>query len=719
MKLRTLSSVLLLLTSAVCARGESIGDLPLRKVVLFNSGLGYFEHETEVDGRADLELDFDKSDINDLLKSLVVQDLDGGQISSVSLPSRWPADEQLKNLSVDLTSQPTLGELLHQLRGERVTLDSGNNVGTILGVEIKAQHIGQQVVQNEVLNLLADDGLHAIPLNSIGAIKLVNEKLDADLREALKVLVAGRRADKKTVQFRFVGDGKRMVRIGYIRETPIWKVSYRIVLQGGKPSLLQGWAILENTGRSDWNNVVLTLTSGRPVTFQMELYKPLLVKRQTLLPSVPPSIASRVYSPDLEELDMDRPQAPFVTSVVPIIGPSAGMGGMGGGMGGGGMGGFGGAGFGGGGAGSGRGGPGGDSEFAPSQGVVAQATTSEIGEQFQYQISAPVSLARQRSALIPIVDQEIKTNQLSIFTAGADDEHPMLAFRMTNTTELRLTGGPITVFQDGAYAGDAQIEYLRPDEKRLVSYAQDVDLKIRYALDDQRRHLRLAQLNLGVVQIQYDVERVHRYRIQSRSDSDRKMILEQSRDDGGWKLHKEEQPQETTDSHYRFEVAVPAGKTVEVNVKEQRTDEERYDLKVIDAKKLEELASRRDFSETVRSTIKNVRELRNGIAGLEAKLKLQQQLLSDIAKEQSRIRSNMSSLDRDSDLYRRYVTKLTGQEDKFDAARDTIVRTRTELSKMRLELSRFFPSSDKVDKEDADDNPFGDDDDSTADPFGI
>ncbi|MCH7726173.1 MAG: hypothetical protein IH991_06805 [Planctomycetes bacterium] len=730
---------LFLILSMTTANAEDAVDLPLRKVVIFNSGLGYFEHEKQIEGTVEVELKFDKTDINDLLKSLVVQDMGGGQIRSVSYPSRSPISEQLRNFSMDLTKQPTLGELLHQLRGEDIRLD-GKTTGTIIGVELKPHNVGQQVINREVLNILTEKGLRGVPLDSVGDIAFVNGKIDTELRDALKLLVAGRRADKKTVRFKFVGDGKRTVRIGYIRETPIWKTSYRVVLNGNKPALLQGWAILENTSESDWDQVALTLTSGRPVTFQMDLYRPLYVERQRLLPSVPPSLASRVYSPALEKLDMDEqlaqgarsglPQAHLVTSQLPILGPAAGMvGGFGGGMGG--MGG-GGAGFGSPGgaflAGPAGGADGKRAAFDASEGVVAQAKASEIGEQFQYTISNPVTLASGRSAMIPIVDQNIKAEKLSIFTVGksslsagpygplptgggffnvgdntfatgANEQHPMLAFRLTNTTDIRLSGGPVTVFDDGAYAGDARIEYIRPEEKRLIAYAQDIDLKLRYVLEEESRKLRRVWLSLGVVRLEFDLERKHRYRIQSQSNDDRKLVLEQPRDSKDWTLHADSKPAEKTDDLYRFELAIPAEKTVAFVVAEQNSDEQQFDLKKIDLKTLEGLSRRKDIPEDIMKTILQVRHLRVGLADLAAKLQLEQKLLSDIKIEQSRIRSNMSALNRDADLYRRYVTKLTKQEDNFDKAVQVIAQTRIKHSQMRRELEKFFPCSkdDKVD----------------------
>jgi hypothetical protein len=700
----------LIIISTSVATAEDGVQLPLRKVVLFNSGLGYFEHENQIEGNAVVALKFDTGDINDLLKSLVVQDTGGGHVQSVSYPPREDDSDQLGRFSMDLSSHPTLGELLHQLRGENVTLD-GHETGTIIGVELKPQNADPRAINREVVNLLTDSGLRGVPLDAIGDIALEDEQLEAELRDALRLLVATRRPDKTTVQFTCVGDGKRTVRVGYIREMPIWKTSYRAVLEQHGQALLQGWAIVENTSESDWHEVALTLASGRPVTFEMDLRRPLFVQRQQLAPSVPPSLASRVYSPALGKLDMDaavariQPADPSQrSSQVPILGPNTGMnagfggGGMGGmgGMGGGmGMGGYAGMGDGGGGA---FAAPVPDADdrspaLDAGEGIVAQATASEIGEQFQYEIAHRVTLPGRRAALIPIVNQPVQAEKLSIFSVADDQEHPMLALRLTNTTDLRLAGGPVTVFDEGSYAGDARIEFLRPLEQRLVNYAQDVDLTLRYDLDEVTRSLSDAQIQLGVLRLEFDLERVHHYRIQSKSDSVRSLVLQQPRDPTGWSLEDEDLPAEKTDRVYRFDLAIPAGQTVEFVVTERNTDEEKFHLKSIELKTLAGIARRGDLPEQVSRIVNQIRELRVGIADLEEYLKLQTQLLADVEAEQSRIRSNMRTLQYDSELYRHYVTKMTLQEKNFDRARQVISRTRTKLSEKGRELAKFFPST--------------------------
>ena len=160
--------------SAAMAAAEETKDvnLPLKRVVLFNSGVGFFEHSGKVDGNAKVEMKFKTDQINDLLKSMVVQDLDGGQISTVNYGSKDPITKTLKTFSVDLTDNPTMAQLLQQVRGERVELEAPNKLaGVILGVETRKKQIGEQTfIDVDILNLLTDGGLRAVPMDTISTL---------------------------------------------------------------------------------------------------------------------------------------------------------------------------------------------------------------------------------------------------------------------------------------------------------------------------------------------------------------------------------------------------------------------------------------------------------------------------------------------------------------------------------------------------------------------
>src|SRR5205085_6389688 len=94
-------------------------QLPVSRAVLFTSGVAYFQREGEVEGTASVELSFPVQDINDLLKSLVLRDLNGGQVAAVGYDSYDPIDKTLKNFAVNLSDNPSLAQILERARGEK------------------------------------------------------------------------------------------------------------------------------------------------------------------------------------------------------------------------------------------------------------------------------------------------------------------------------------------------------------------------------------------------------------------------------------------------------------------------------------------------------------------------------------------------------------------------------------------------------------------------
>ncbi len=141
-----LVAVGLLAIAAASARADDKpSPLPLKKVVLFNSGVGFFEHRAEIEGDAKVDLKFNVGDVNDLLKSMVLQDLGGGKISTVTYGSMDPITKTLKTFAIDLTNNPTLADLLRQVRGEQVEIEAPTKItGTILGVEVRKQQVRRE-----------------------------------------------------------------------------------------------------------------------------------------------------------------------------------------------------------------------------------------------------------------------------------------------------------------------------------------------------------------------------------------------------------------------------------------------------------------------------------------------------------------------------------------------------------------------------------------------
>src|SRR5579884_2589618 len=288
--------------------------LPIAQVILYSSGVGYFQREGSVEGDARVDLSFDVRDVNDLIKSMTLRDLDGGHVSAVSYDSNAPVERTLQSFAINLNGNPSFGQILGQARGEKVEValaqatqgQPGTMSGTLIGVETQTHQVGKDAtVSVEVLNLWCADGVRSCKLSEVQRLRFLNPTIDSEFRKALETLALSHDTQKKAVSIQFSGEGKRRVRVGYVAESPVWKTSYRLVLdkQGKAAPYLQGWAVVENTTDEDWKDVRMALVSGRPISFRMNLYDPLFVQRPLVEPELFASLRPVAYSGSFKDAE--------------------------------------------------------------------------------------------------------------------------------------------------------------------------------------------------------------------------------------------------------------------------------------------------------------------------------------------------------------------------------------------------------------------------------
>lgn len=660
--------------------------LPLSEVVLYTSGVGYFRRDGEVEESVQVELRFKTEDINDLLKSLVVQDHSGGQVSSVTYGSRDPIEKTLKSFGIDLTTNPGFGQLLGQVRGERIEAAiPGPITGMVLSVEKKRQPVGQEKTVNvEYLNLLTDDGLRSIPLDQVQRLKLLDPRLESELREALTVLAAGHDTQKKTVAVRFEGKGERNVSIAYIVATPVWKTSYRLVLGDNEPPFLQGWAIVENTSDDDWKDVKLSLVSGRPISFTMDLYEPLHVRRPLVEPELYASLRPQVYGQAMDMADLVLGEAAAAPHAGPILEDSAPMarsrrlGGA-------------------------AAGAGGTrhvvAERAYSlalglkQGVSAAAEGGQPGELFQYAFKTPVSLARQKSAMLPIVTENVEGEKLSIYNESVQPKHPLNGFRLRNTTPLHLMQGPVTVFDGDAYAGDARIDDLAPGQDRLISYALDLKVEVEPQAQGGRQDIVAVRLRRGALIVSRKSSEARVYVIRNRDRKKKDVLVEHPfRDD--WTLVEPTECSERTRQWYRFAVPVAPEEPVRLVVREERQYDETVALTNLPGDKIAFYSRSRAAGDAVKTSLQRVARLRDKLAQTQSDRARRERTIAEISQEQTRIRENMGKLAQNSDLYARYIKKLDQQETELDDLRKKIEGLKDAEAGQERELNDYLGSLD-------------------------
>lgn len=672
---------------ALSAQGNTPGsantDIPVSSVMLFSSGVGYFEHAGIIRNTTTTELRFKTAQINDILKSLVVRDQDGGQVAAIHYPAQDPIAKTLRSFQIDITNNPGLPEFLNQLRGARVsiTAQAEQLTGTILGVETTRITVGAGEFRNlATLNLLSGATIRSIELPRITSLTLDDAQLHKELTNALSALSQARDKDKKPVTIRFTGTGNRRVRIGYVVETPVWKTSYRLLLNK-QESRLQGWAIVENQTESDWTDVSLSLVSGRPISFAMDLYQPLYATRPTVTPQLFEGLRPQRYDDGISgtrervNMQMAAPNAPLparmdVASKSASADTTA--------------------------SGPRRLGDGVNrlaemvfnAPTAPFSHVVALA--AQMGELFEYAVPH-VTLARQTSAMLPIVADAVSVERVSIYNADVLPSHPLNGVRLKNTTGKHLLQGPLTVIDDGGYAGDAQIEDIPPGQQRYLSYG--VDLKMHVTPPEPRtvQSLLTGKIANGVLSLDHKVVNTHEYELDNKGDTDKQVVIEHAIDPGAT-LVDTPKPIETTPQYYRFQGTATAHKVTTLTVKQEFVYTQTVALLTSAATDLMAVSKGGRLPAAVRDAIIKVAALKQAVTETDRLIAERTKELADISTEQSRLRENMRTVGQTTAYYQRLLEKLNEQESHIERIQSERSALQAKRDSQHVELGAFTAS---------------------------
>jgi hypothetical protein len=667
-------------------------DLPVTRITLFSSGVGYFHREGEIDGSARVDLQFPQESINDLLKSLVLQDTGGGRVVTINYDNRNPIDKTLKSFAIDLTGNPSLAQLLHQARGEKIELvtyadkaasgQAETITGLIVGVEHQKHAVGKdQVIEVAQLNVLTADGLRGVPLSTVQRVRFLKPALEEEFRKALEVLATGHDKQKKTVTLNFSGDGRRNVRVGYVTESPIWKTSYRLKLD--KDALfLQGWAIVENTTDDDWNNVRLGLVSGRPISFQMDLYEPLFVSRPVVEPELFASLRPPTYQgnlqmqealKDLNKAADEGRRADGIAAGAERAAPHSALGldrakeatlli---------------------------RNGSAAQGQLNFRQGVASVATTTELGEYFEYALEKPVSLPRQKSALLPIVNQPVEGTRVSIYNQNVHTKFPLLGLRFKNTTKLHLTQGPITVFEGNGYAGDARIADLQPGESRLLSYAIDLGTEVSPEGSNAPDSLLKVKAYKGILYATFKLRQSKTYVIKNRSEHERTVLIEHPfRAD--WQLVSPAKPAERARDVYRFELTAAPNKPIKQEVVEEQTRVDQVALSNSPDEAVRVFLRSPISSPKVKAALEEALAMKAQLEETRALIRKEEEALKVIEQDQARMRANMAQVPQTSEAYKRYLKKFDAQETEIEKRRAKVAELQEVAEQQRKAFDNFL-----------------------------
>ncbi len=651
------------LASAQSGGNATPAELPVTRVVLFTNGVGYFEHQGTVVGDQVLTLDVPQDDMDDLLQSLVLQDLDGGTVRPVRYTAQDPLARVLDGYQIDVSTNLTLAGVLLQARGATVTLVGGRTVtGSVVGVEQVQQ---PEAEPRSYVTVATATGLVRAPLDEFEEVRFADPALKAQLDGALTAMAERAGDDSSKVKISFEGEGTRRVRVAYLREMPVWKSTYRLVVGDDGRGTLQGWAILDNPTNVPLENVSVSFVAGQPISFVTSLFEPRYVSRPRLETQLAGNVVPKVDA------------GAFAAAPVPAPAAGAGARYM--------------------------------SDMAAYEmaapylagaGVEAQATGTAGGATFSYDVTQPVTVGAFESAMVPILVTEVTATQVSLFDEGTLPVHPLRAVRLTNDTGLHLAAGTVTLYDQGGFAGTAQLADLLPGDSRLLQYAVDLELSVLRTSTDVPERIVAVKLQGGLVETTVLTRRVTTVSISSTADEPRFLILALPRL-AGYDVVSPQPAPVITDTTYRFGVSLGGGTDSDVPTQAtcdvggdcefeavfDRTELRRTSLANLDTSTLALYLENAQLSSADRTTIQEVADLQRQVAAKSSDLTALDANVNAIHQEQARIRDNMGVLDKDSPLYRRYVTDLTSQEDALAAMLEQGATLREEIQALRKRVA--------------------------------
>ncbi len=320
---------------------------------------------------------------------------------------------------------------------------------------------------------------------------------------------------------------------------------------------------------------------------------------------------------------------------------------------------------------------------------LASAEAGEVGELFQYELTAPVSLERQKSAMLPIVNETIEGEKVSIYNEMVQAKHPLNGLRLVNSTALNLMQGPVTVFDGGTYAGDAIIEDLSPKAERLISYALDLKTEVAPTAKSHPEQLVSVRLVKGTMLTNRKLKRTHEYTVKN-SDVKEKTVLIEYPLDPNWKLVEPAKPTEKTRDRYRFAVKAEPGNPTTLTIDEEQTISQSLGLANLDNNLILFYVNQKQIDPAVKAVLQEIVKRKTAIEQVAQDRQRTEQQIAAITQEQDRIRQNMAQLDRNTELYKRYVQKFGTQEDSVEKMRDQIQKLTSEEARQRKSLDEYL-----------------------------
>ena len=694
------------------------GELRVTHVSLYKNGVGFFEHEGQVTGDAAVSLDLTSAQLNDVLQSLTAVDVGGGHVTGANYNSTTPLDQQLRTLPLNLGEAPSEEDLFAALRGARVEVTGSGAVftGRLLSMEVRTAGApngddSKPVPQRRFATVVADSGAtRTVELTPNTVVRLLDAGLRADLNTYLELLDRNRTEGIRHLVLTDRGTGTRALRVSFLSEVPVWKSTYRLLLTTGATggvakdgtATVQGFSVVDNTTGEDWKDVRLSLIAGSPQSFLQPISQPIYDRRPEVAIAENAQTTPQTHESSEAEIPQGSASADLSSgsaggNPASLFGSPTGTG-------------------------SGTGGTvaaaakrrvptnrnmmkdtgslpapmanmaiGGPMpmpyEQAVRQSNDARATTAAFDDFFAYNLTDPVTIPRNGSALVPILQERLPVESVTLWSRG--EARPLRALWVTNSSGLTLDRGSFSVVENGAFAGEGLVDPVHPGERRLLSYAVDQAVRVTPENGKETQRITNVSVSKGVLRAANTEVAEARYTVSDAAPEGRTVIVEEPRRPG-WTLDPADKPAEVTPGVYRFRVPVEGHGKAELTVTQRRVVDQYFRLADSSEEQLMQYLQGNGGDTKILAQLEPVFAAKRRLAELDARVAEAQEKERVIGEDQKRLRENLAALKGSAEeraLVRRYTEELNAQEDALGALKRDLASLEQARSAAAQELA--------------------------------
>ena len=707
-------------------------QLPVTRVSLYKNGVGFFEHAGRVTGNQSVTIDFTTAQLNDVLQSLTAIDLNGGRIAGAGYNSTTPLEQQLKALPLALGEDPSAIDFYNAIRGARVEVHSGTATitGRLLNIENveNPQKDGQPAGEKRLITVIGDAGeVRTLELTPTTEVRLLDSDLHTDVTRYLQLLASTRNQGLRHLTLQDNGSGARELHVSYISEVPIWKSTYRILFTEPKSATvttkqtatLQGWSVVDNTTGADWINVQLSLIAGAPQSFIQPLSVPYYSRRPEI--GLPQEVQLTPQTHESGEQDKvaasgqqgqvyvngfaggQLPPSSATTGTAMGTGRGSGIGAGSGGAYGGGLRAMAAA-------------PALDALSDDSSALASElnavnganyqtqarasinpnTTTAAFDDYFAYNLSEPITIRKNESALVPILQTKIDAERVTLWSQ--QQPVPLRALWITNTSNLTLDRGSFSIVEDGNFGGEGLLDPIHPAEKRLLSYAVDQAVRVTTEARHDNTQATALTASKGVMVLHHTQIAEVTYVVHNAATDARTVVIEHPIRqnfvlDNIAADSKDPKPEETTPTLYRFRIDAAPGETARLHVSEHHKSVVTYQLTNFNDNQLTLILNQTNNSPAIKQALEPILDARRHVADMQTALDKVNTHLKDLRSDEDRQRSNITALaGADKASRDRFVHDLNTTEDQIAAAQKDLTAAQSNLQAAKDDLANKIES---------------------------